>query len=615
MRKQVLSLLALLAITFSLKAQTSGGPDAYGYTWRNNSDPNGPAYNWIDIVGQPNTVTVTSLTDDNVTAAINLPNPFHFYWYDVHNFRIGSNGYITFDANTNIASTGNGFPAIPTPGSTNNNYIAGQLSDLICNAGPGHVYYNISPTALIVTYDSVPFWDSTSAIGNHIGSNTFQIILDNTDSSIIVNYKDQQGASAATSGFASLGIENNSGTIGLQYLFDIYPTSGTSVKYYPPLNTTLAISDAATSYNDNPENGGIFISKNGGPFVLRTEVANVGNQMLNAFPVKSEIRSATNIIQVTTTSQTGPLNPGQSQLITQTGTFNPATAGTFFFRTDTQLGATDATPSNNRKDVEIDVIDTALATIELAYETATVSTAPNSWSGGDGGSAVYMKPSFAPYIINNVKEFIAQNTFNVGYSMLVYDDNGPGGAPGTLLDSVFVANGSFTLNTWKTTPLTNPIMKTGGGFYVLWYMGGNGIGIGTVTAAPISNRTYEVLTGTGPSNFAAYRDRETTEFMIRAQISKVVGVKELSKGELFGDIYPNPSTLGKVYMSYDLTAAGTSAFTVSVFNTNGQLVQQKAISSIKGTLDINVNNLNSGLYICKITNGSNEVERRFTVIK
>ena len=269
MRKQVLSLMALLAISFSLKAQTTGGPDAYGYIWRNELDASGPVYNWVEIDGLFTTVEITDLTDDNVSVqAITLANPFHFYWYDVSTIRVGSNGYITFSGSTNIASGANGFPAIPTPGAQNNDFIAGFMSDLIFGptaGNQGRCYYNLSinSDSLVITYDSVPFWDQ--ALG-YTGYNTFQIILAYADSSILVQYKAQSGASAAGVGFFSAGIENNSGTIGLQYMFDTYPIGGSAVKYYYPASTTLAINDASTTYNDNVENGAIFLSRNGAPF-------------------------------------------------------------------------------------------------------------------------------------------------------------------------------------------------------------------------------------------------------------------------------------------------------------------------------------------------------------
>ena len=110
---------------FSLNAQTNGGPDAYGYTWRDSNDPNGQPYNWIDITNLPFVNSVKLLADDNVVGPFPMGFNFHYYWYDVDEFRIGSNGYITFN-NGNMAVT---FPPIPQP-SKLNNYIAAFGSDL-----------------------------------------------------------------------------------------------------------------------------------------------------------------------------------------------------------------------------------------------------------------------------------------------------------------------------------------------------------------------------------------------------------------------------------------------------------------------------------------------------
>ena len=65
MKKILLFLFAALgSVATYAQSNGSGGPDGYGYTWRDNRDPQGPTYNWFDIstIGTP----VTGLGDDNV---------------------------------------------------------------------------------------------------------------------------------------------------------------------------------------------------------------------------------------------------------------------------------------------------------------------------------------------------------------------------------------------------------------------------------------------------------------------------------------------------------------------------------------------------------------------
>src|SRR6185503_1312750 len=46
----------------------SGGPDVFGYTWRDSDDPNGPAFDWVDITGIGTPITFATGDDANTTA-------------------------------------------------------------------------------------------------------------------------------------------------------------------------------------------------------------------------------------------------------------------------------------------------------------------------------------------------------------------------------------------------------------------------------------------------------------------------------------------------------------------------------------------------------------------
>ncbi|MEP7169258.1 MAG: hypothetical protein ABI855_07790, partial [Bacteroidota bacterium] len=425
MKKIFTSFMILLLFASIAKAQTSGGPDTYGYIWRDSNDPNGPAFNWIDIGSLPGTVTVTGLGDDNIRGPFALSVPLHYYWYDPATFYIGSNGYLGFSS----APVAHPFPTIPVPTGIQN-YLAVMTSDLTFTDAAGAAIPNASckywqspaNDTLVVTWENVPFWDPGTS--GYIGTNTFQLIYSGMDSSITYQYLLQNGVYSNAATFMTIGIENNSGNIGLQYIFDLYPVGGVAVKFYYPASTTLAISDASTTYTGNDGTRGIFLSKDGGAYTSVAEVKNVGNQNLASFNVYSRVVNAANTIQVRDTVASNALTPGQSQLISFPDTWVPTVAGNYRHIAVTLL-AGDATPTNNEKDLEVQVLDTTLTDIVLAFDNGTASTNGISWQGGGGGIGMHFTPPFYPCYITKMGAYILDDPNAVGYSMQIYADDGP----------------------------------------------------------------------------------------------------------------------------------------------------------------------------------------------
>jgi hypothetical protein len=217
---------ALITGVHQVGFAAAGGPDAYGYTWKDSNEPGGPAYQWIDITTTG--TQVTGLGDDNFAGPFGFIDGFQFYWYYPTQVWIGSNGYLSFSGN-NFASP---FPIIPNTASPHN-FIAGMMSDLNFDGtgNPGTCYYRNTSDTIVISWINVPFW--TIGTPSFIGNNSFQIVLVRSDRSITFNYQSQLGMTQGDD--ITIGIENITGQLGLQHSRNIYPLGGYSVKfYYPP---------------------------------------------------------------------------------------------------------------------------------------------------------------------------------------------------------------------------------------------------------------------------------------------------------------------------------------------------------------------------------------------
>ncbi len=602
--KKLYMLFCLFGLgTINLMAQTSGGPDAYGYVWRNNLDAQGPTYNWIVIDTMASAQQINGLADDNNTGSFAIGFPFHYYWYNVTQFWVGSNGYMGF-TNGQLSS-----PFAAIPGTANpQNFLAAFASDLLfdpLNSAKAWRWTNPTNDTLIVTWKDVPFYDASNAAGT--GLNTFQVILSAVDSSITYQYLVQSQSTPTVN--ASIGIENNSGLVGLQHSFNTYPTPGLAVKFYYPANTTFAVSDASTISNSNTETAGVHISKSGSVFPLSTTIKNTGNQPLNPFNVFGRVVNASNLTQVQNTVLSSSLAAGQSQTINMTNSFNPVNAGIFRFINDTQLSG-DATPSNNQKVQEVVVVDTTVASILMSFDNGLSNGVAHSWSGGVGGVGVHYTPPFYPCQITDVLAYITANPSGVGYSMVVKDDAGPNNQPGAVLDSVGILPGSVSPATWNTTTLATPLTINSGGVYIMWLMDGIGITLGTNTTTPYSNQNVEYVNGvTG-----AYRGNENTDLMINMRIKKLstVGINEKEISDYFANFYPNPSS-DMASLNFNLPAE-SKTIKYEILDLQGKSISvNSSIHYNPGRITMDVSNLKSGIYICKIMIEGNTVVKKLVV--
>jgi hypothetical protein len=197
-----------------------GGPDAFGYTWKDSDEPNGPVYNWKDIslIGTP----VTFFDQDSSTQAMPTGFAFPLYGQTYTNYYLSPNGYISFSSQvpgiTNLT-----LPNVQQP----YNLIAGFWDDLDPLQTGAHVYsWNNGVDSLVVSFVDVPHWGSSV-----VGTYSFQMIL-LADGTITCQYQTLVGNYQSS----TVGIQNGNGTVGLQVCYNQpYLQNGLAIRFYDPL--------------------------------------------------------------------------------------------------------------------------------------------------------------------------------------------------------------------------------------------------------------------------------------------------------------------------------------------------------------------------------------------
>ena len=501
---RTLTLSCLVALPALLNAAT-GGPDTYGYIWKDSNEPGGPVYNWIDIT-QTGTL-ITGLADDNVVGPILLSTNAPFYWYDVKKVWVGSNGYLVFN-NSNIAAP---FPLIPTAGATND-YVAAYMTDLsFAGAGnPGQVYFYDDLDSLVVSYLNVPFWSVTAP--GYSGSNSFQIIFNKLDSTITMQYESVTGVSSSNGPIN--GIESLTGDIGLMASNGTYPAAGYAVRYYNPPVPLLDITDAAVDWVTEEGSKGLTVQRNGAPTTIVARVRNTGNQLLPGFMLKAQVYYGFSQVLVDS-FPVSAMGPGVTETITFANTFTATGTGTHRIVVSFPTLPSELVASNNSVTQEVVAYDTSLVAMNVSWHGASDDGIGIGWNGGGGGVGAHILPPFYPCVIAATTLRISSNA-GAGYTMKVYDDDGVNGGPGTVLDSVFVPAPQGGVGD-HTHPLANPFILTEGTLWVEWYMQGQNVNIAQDVQPPFSLRAYEVLGGV----WAEYRDQDIADFHLGLRVEQL----------------------------------------------------------------------------------------------
>jgi len=193
--------------------------DSFGYYWLDSDNSQGPEYSWVDITGIGQLVDFGGNPDNANSGPIDLGFDFDFYGNAFSTICICSNGWASFTDGNSTGSYNMPIPHANAP----NDLLAPFWTDLDPSAG-GDVYYytNNSDTAIISWEEVYDSWEE--------GIFTFQIVLVAPHS---VVYQYESMGPEGRIGRATIGMENGTGTVGLQVCRnEIYTYGEQTVEFY-----------------------------------------------------------------------------------------------------------------------------------------------------------------------------------------------------------------------------------------------------------------------------------------------------------------------------------------------------------------------------------------------
>ncbi len=167
-----------------------GGPDAFGYRWKDSNEPGGPAFEWIDASDG----TPIILSDDNYVTGIPLGFDFSYYGATFSQINVMSNGWLSF------MGSDWGQPWV-VPDSAG--YYPGAIAPFAGDLYPpeGQVRYKTIGTApnrvFVVEYNQVPWCCSGPPYM------TFEVVFYESGDKLRFQYLDLQGQTPSAIGIAS----------------------------------------------------------------------------------------------------------------------------------------------------------------------------------------------------------------------------------------------------------------------------------------------------------------------------------------------------------------------------------------------------------------------------
>jgi len=209
------TLHVILNANATLDFAVTARKDSFGYSCK------AASYAFIDAN------TVLSLTGDDASATVALPFPFFFYGQTYNTAYVSTNGVVNFLA-AEASYTNVGIPSTSLP----NAAIYALWDDLSVDSGTGSVRTQLVGTApnrsFVIEWRSVHFLGTTTPVLR------FEMVL-SENGQVTFQYATVGTDGRAQGNSATIGIENSSGTVALQYAYDQAVLSdGQAITFVPP---------------------------------------------------------------------------------------------------------------------------------------------------------------------------------------------------------------------------------------------------------------------------------------------------------------------------------------------------------------------------------------------
>lgn len=250
------------------------GPDAYGYYGYSSDDyfDQAPDYSWYEIDQAGSQINMAGIGD--YTETVNLPFAFKYYGIDYNQLRISTDGWVAFGSGNQTASFNAQLPHVDNI----NCMVAGFWDDLWDDETvEGNIYYyhDIANHRFIIEWDSI----ARNDFGSEPNVEIFQIVLNDPafyptptgDGEIIIQYRQVMATF-----FCTVGIENHTQDLGLQYLCNnnYNPTASTLKNQFAIKFTTeppFASLITGTGGNQQVQENGFKLEQNRpNPFIHET---------------------------------------------------------------------------------------------------------------------------------------------------------------------------------------------------------------------------------------------------------------------------------------------------------------------------------------------------------